>query len=45
MKLQEKIIKKTIKHINWAIKSRGTKLNKKIKLNKILRMKLKKSKL
>jgi hypothetical protein len=34
---RKKIIKKTIKHLNWAIKSRGTKLKKKIKLNKILR--------
>jgi hypothetical protein len=46
MKLQNKIIKKSIKYRNRAIKSRGTKSDKKIKLNKISRDKIeKKSKL
>jgi hypothetical protein len=35
MKLQKKIVKKSIKHINRTIKSRGIKSNKKIKLKKI----------
>jgi hypothetical protein len=36
MKLQEKqIIKKSIKHVNRAIKNRRTKPEKKIKLNKM----------
>ena len=32
MKLQKRIVKKSIKHKNRAIKSRETKLDKKIKL-------------
>jgi hypothetical protein len=42
MKLEEKIIKKSIKHRNRAIKSRGTIIYKKIKFNKIPKDKIKK---
>jgi hypothetical protein len=42
MKLQKIIIKKNIKHENRAIKSRGTKSNKKSNRIKCLGMKLKK---
>lgn len=43
MTLQEQqIIKKSIKHVNRAIKNRGTKPDKKIKLNKMPRNEIKK---
>jgi len=42
MKLQKRIVKKSIKHKNRAIKSRETKLDKKNQIEKYPEMKLKK---